>query len=219
MYSAPSAWNSLQNSFNVTTWTVSPVPVIVSTPSSCHLFSAVNLSLCFLSLCSSCMFSQVNHRTPFLFYLASLPGFGPLPDSGLLSCLTDHPAWLIILPDWSSCLTLDYFPACLIILPALILNLPALWYLLDWSGFEFCLYTTILLPTPFWINIVRLQLSAFGSRLVPWYLNWKNLSRLVFLNHWWRMLRLIPWPFNVFNWLFYDFVILLWFLWFLLDYL
>ena len=125
-----------QNEAAVMPWSVSPVPVIVSTPSRCCLFSPVYLSLCFLSLCasSSCMFSQVNQRVfpvlLLLFSFSSPPGFDP-------------------------CLFLDSIPAYLTILPALSATL----YLLNSD-----LVLTFLpvhnhsLAYPFGLlNIVRLQ--------------------------------------------------------------
>ena len=59
------------------------------------------------------------------------------------------------------------------------------------------------------LNLVKGLLCALRHHLGKPYkiiLNWKNLSRWVFLNHRWRILRLIPWPVNVFNLLFYTLV-------------
>ena len=90
--------------------------------------------------------------------------------------------FLIVLHGFDPCLTLDYFPACLIILPALTFNLPALQYL-------FGTYTTILLPTPFWINkhcktpIICIWVSPCAS--ISLFISVKNVEILVdqtFLN-------------------------------------
>ena len=112
-----------------------PVPLIVSTPSRCRLFSPVYLSLCFLSLCasSSCLF-QVNQcvfpmRLLLLFSL------------------------LLVLPVLTHACFLDSVPACLNILPALTTSLSATLYLLD------CDLVLTFLPVhdhslayPLWIN-------------------------------------------------------------------
>ena len=102
----------------VTPWSVSPVLVIVSTPSRCRLLSLVYLSLCFLSLCasSSCMFPSQPvcfSRTPvFAIFLFLILLVLNLACSGFCTHLPDH----------SACLDLE--PVCHYVPPGL------------WSGFD-----------------------------------------------------------------------------------
>ena len=83
----------------VTPWSVSPVRVIVSTPSRCRLFPPVYLSLCFLSLCasSSCMFPSQPAFFPVLLLFTILLFL-------VLPVLTLACFWTLYPPAWPFCL-------------------------------------------------------------------------------------------------------------------
>jgi hypothetical protein len=88
----------------VTPWSVSPVLVIVSTPSRCRLLSPVYISLCCLSLCasSSCLSSQpavflAPISSQSLLVLVFLFSTLACPDSEL-TCLTTLPVLSSSLP-------------------------------------------------------------------------------------------------------------------------
>jgi hypothetical protein len=135
-------------------WSVSPVLVIVSTPSRCRLFSLVYLSVyCLIVPVRLVCSSQLVHlsRAPaFLFSFTSPLGFD--------LCLF---FWTPLPPAWPFCLTS---------------SLPAILYLWNYLlVLTFCLSITILLPTPFGLLINILDsnhlppVSASGSHLVPLY--------------------------------------------------
>jgi hypothetical protein len=126
----------------VTPWSVSPVLVLVSTPSRCHLLSPVYLSLCFLSLCASSSVCQVNQR-----FCVSAPAFSSLSFLTLLGfdpCLS----WLWArLPDHSACPW-----------PRAGLSSCTIWTLTWFMNSR--LYPTCLLPPPFAIINIGAQPSA-----------------------------------------------------------
>ena len=106
------------------------------------VFPSVFIPVFPVSLCQFVLYvfkssSGFSRSRAFYLLLFLVLRFWPLPVSGLYTHLPDHSAWL------------DPEPVC----HSVPLGL--------WSGFDLCLSTTILLPTPFGlINIVRLQPSS-----------------------------------------------------------